>query len=84
MVTSAKKSPESIALDSLTKRMDVIISLLFRMVGKDATELPLKEQIAALDNLGIRPVEISQIVGRTQTHVNKELVAIRRNRAVKK
>lgn len=38
----------------------------------------MKEQIAILDGLGVRPVDIAVIVGKTPSHVNKELVAIRR------
>lgn len=65
-------------LQNLNKSMEVVIALLLRLVSKDHKSLPLKEQIALLDGLGIRPMSIASIVGKTQGHVSKELVAIRR------
>lgn len=65
-------------LVELNKKMGVVISLLLRSVSRDTAVLPLKEQIAILDGLGVRPVDIAVIVGRTPGHVNKELVTIRR------
>ncbi len=65
-------------LVELNKKMEVVIALLLRSVSRDTAGLPLKEQIAILDGLGVRPVEIAAIVGKTSGHINKELVAIRR------
>ena len=65
-------------LQSLNRNMEVVIALLLRLVSPDNRRLPLKEQIALLDGLGVRPISIASIVGKTTGHVNKELVAIRR------
>lgn len=65
-------------LVELNKKMEVVIALFLRSVSRDTAGLPLKEQIAILDGLGVRPVEIAGIVGKTPGHINKELVAIRR------
>ncbi len=35
--------------------------------------MSLRQQIEVLYGLGIRPSEIAEILGRTQTHINKEL-----------
>lgn len=63
---------------STDRLLRVIIALLLRR--KDEQILPLKTQIQILDDLGMRPVEIAETLGRTPTHVNKELVAIRKNK----
>lgn len=52
---------------------------MLRLVSPDSRRLPLKEQIALLDGLGVRPILIASIVGKTQGHVSKELVSIRRS-----
>jgi len=48
------------------------------MVSRDNNALALKDQIAILDGLGVRPTTIATIVGKTSGHVSKELVGIRR------
>jgi hypothetical protein len=65
-------------LHELNRNIEVVIALLLRSITRDASALPLKEQIAILDGLGIRPVTIARIVGKKPSHVSKELVAIRR------
>jgi hypothetical protein len=66
------------SLSGLNKSMEVVIALLLRGLSKDARSLPLKEQIAILDGLGVRPVSIARIVGKKANYVNKELVSIRK------
>jgi hypothetical protein len=65
-------------LESLNRNTEVMIALLLRLISRDNNPLPLKEQIALLDGLGVRPVSIASIVGKTPGHVSKELVSIRR------
>ncbi|MDQ2680164.1 MAG: hypothetical protein M3Y21_03955 [Candidatus Eremiobacteraeota bacterium] len=72
-------SPEFEQLVELNKKMGVVIALLLRSVSRNTEILALKDQLAILDGLGVRPVDIAVIVGRTPSHVNKELVAIRRS-----
>ena len=55
-----------------------IIALLVRR--RQENELPLREQIKVLADLGFRPVEISQALGRTNAYVNKELSGLRKSR----
>ena len=52
--------------------------------GKDeGKKLNLRERVEILDGLGSKPVEIAEILGRTNTYVSKELVGIRKKRKQK-
>jgi len=74
-----KPNSEVEQLAELNKKLEVIIALLLRSLSRDTVVLPLKEQIAILDGLGVRPAAIAQIVGRKPGHISKELVSIRRS-----
>jgi len=67
----------------LNKRLGVMISLLLRMVPREGPSISLKEQIRILDSLGIRPRDIADILGRTATHINKELAGLRKKESKK-
>jgi DNA-binding CsgD family transcriptional regulator len=62
----------------IVKRLDVTIALLLRLVGSDGHSLSTREQISALSRLGLRPVEIAGILGKSGTYVNKELSGLRK------
>jgi hypothetical protein len=64
----------------MTQKLDMIAALLLRLVPRNIDSLTLKDQIKLLDGLGIRPVDIAKIVGKSSGHVNKELVAIRKEK----
>jgi len=66
------------SLDTTNKLLKVIIGLLLR--PKSDMALTLKEQIEILDRLGLRPIEIAEVLGKTNTHVTKELAGIRKKR----
>ena len=73
--------PKNIDLDSVestNRLLRVIISLLLRRDGEQA--LTVKQQIETLHRLNVRPAEIAQILGRTATHVNKELTGLRKGK----
>jgi hypothetical protein len=72
-----KKSAES-----TNRLLKVIIALMLR--GKDEQTLTLRQRIEILNDLQLKPIEIAEILGRTSTYVNKELVGIRRNKKQKK
>ena len=63
---------------STNKLLGVIIALLIRQ-GPDGPP-SLKQQIETLSDLGLRPSEIATSLGRSSTHVNKELTGIRKKR----
>jgi DNA-binding transcriptional MerR regulator len=69
---------DSETLQSTNKLLRVIVALLLRR--KDEQVLTLKQQIQILDDLGMRPAEIAEILGRKNTHINKELSGIRKSR----
>ena len=66
------------ALESTNRLLRVIVALLLRR--KDEQILTLKQQIDILNDLGLRPAEIAEVLGRTNTYVNKELSGIRKSR----
>jgi site-specific recombinase XerD len=59
------------SLESTNRLLKVVIALMLR--PKDERPMSLRQQIEVLYGLGIRPTEIAEILGRTATHVNKEL-----------
>jgi hypothetical protein len=63
---------------STNRLLGVIIALLLRQ-GRDGPP-SLKQQIETLNDLGLRPSEIASILGRSNTHVNKELTGIRKGK----
>lgn len=65
------------AMESTNRLLKVIIGILIR--GGE-TPMPLKQQIETLDGLGLRPKEIAQILGKTGTHINKELSGLRKQK----
>lgn len=65
-------------LQSTNKLLRVIVALLLRR--KDERTLTLRQQIEILSDLGIKPAEIAEILGRTNTYINKELSGIRKSR----
>lgn len=71
-------------VSELNKRLGVMISLVLQLVPREGSELSLKEQVRILDSFGIRPVDIANILGRTASHVNKELAGIRKGKKTKK
>jgi hypothetical protein len=66
------------ATESTNRLLKVIISLLLR--GKEEAPLTLRQRIEILANLNLKPFEIAEILGRTNTYVNKELSGIRKSR----
>ena len=65
-------------LSKISKRLDVVIALLLRMIEKDISRPSSREQISLLSELGLRPIEIANILGRSATYINKELAGIRK------
>ncbi len=63
---------------STNKLLRVIVALLLRR--RDEQTLTLRQQIEILNDLGIKPVEIAEILGRNNTYINKELSGIRKSR----
>lgn len=62
-------------MESTNRLLKVIIAVLIR--GGE-NPMPLKQQIETLNGLGLRPIEIAEILGKTGTHINKELSGLRK------
>ncbi len=69
---------EKNGLESTNRLLRVMIALLLRR--KEESSPSLKQQIETLNDLGLRPAEIAEILGRTSTHINKELSGLRKSR----
>jgi DNA-directed RNA polymerase specialized sigma24 family protein len=69
------------ALQSTNKLLKVIVALLLR--GRNEETPNVRQQIEILHDLGLKPVEVAEILGRSSTHVNKELSGIRKSRKQK-
>lgn len=68
-------------MESTNRLLRVIIAVLIR--GGE-NPMPLRQQIETLSGLGLRPVEIAEILGKTSTHINKELSGLRKQTKGKK
>jgi len=64
--------------ESTNKLLRVIVALLLR--GKDERSLTLRQQIEILSDLGVKPAEIAEILGKNSSYINKELSGIRKGR----
>ncbi len=69
---------EKYTLESTNKLLRVIVALLLRR--REEQTLTLRQQIEILASLGMKPAEIAEILGRTNTYINKELSGIRKSR----
>jgi len=64
-------------VQSTNRLLRVIVALLLRQGNAETPTL--RDQIKILSELGIKPTEIAEILGRTNTYINKELSGIRKN-----
>lgn len=64
----------------LNKRLGVIIALLLKTIPKSSDGISLRDQVQLLADLGVRPKDMAEILGRSQTYVNKELVSLRKSK----
>lgn len=63
---------------STDKLLRIIVALILRGFEKEPQSLRQKIQI--LSDLGMGPAEIAATLGKTPTHVSKELAGLRKNR----
>lgn len=67
-------------LESTNQLLRVIVAILLR--GGESP-MPLKQQIQILSDAGMRPKDIAGVLGKTGTHINKELTGIRKQKGKK-
>jgi len=63
-------------ISSTDRLLRVIAALLVRQQPPEF--ITLREQIKILDEMGLEPIEIAEILGRTNIYVNKELSELRK------
>jgi len=69
-------------LTQLNKRLGVMIALTVKTIPKNTSDtLSVRDQIQLLSELGVRPKDIAEILGRTQSFVGKELSGLRKKRS---
>ncbi len=68
-------------LAEVNKRLGIVIALLLKALPKGNDAMSLRDQIKLLSELGVRPKDIADILGRTQTYIGKELASLRKSRA---
>lgn len=68
---------DQIDLESTNQLLKVIIAILVR---GGPQPMSLKQQIEILSDAGMRPKDIADLLGKTGTHVNKELSGIRKQK----
>lgn len=62
----------------VVRRLDALINVLFETGGKDGIPMPMVRRITILHNAGMRPVEISKILGKKITYINNQLSRMRK------
>lgn len=71
-------------INQVIQRLDLIINLLLRsQFVKQIGVMGIRDQIKWLSVQQLRPVQIAEILGKTQSFVNKELSIIRKNETKK-
>ncbi len=68
----------------LSKKIDLLIALLLRSQSTDSKPLNLREQVSWLADKGLRPAEISSLLGKKPSYVTKEMSLIKKQKAIKK
>lgn len=75
--------PES-DTELLAKRLDAIISVLFETSRPEGKEIQMKDRIRILYNSGLRPIEISRILGISIANVSVVLNDLRKKHQLRR
>ena len=75
---------DSTEIAEVSRRLNIVIALLLRSLPSAGESISLREQIHLLSDLGVRPKDIAEILGRTQAYVGKELSSLRKGKAVRR
>ena len=63
-------------VESTNRLLKVMIALMLR--GPEEATPTLRQQVKTLSELGMKPIEIAEILGKSSGYVNKELAGIRK------
>lgn len=67
-------------IGSINEKLRVIVLLLLQSRPYDSKSPTLRKQISILNDFGLKPREISRILGRSNTYVHKELFELRKRK----
>lgn len=67
--------------EELAKRLDAIINILFETAYPEGKEIPNIRKVEILRRAGLRPVEISKILGISEAYVNLSLARIKQRKS---
>lgn len=59
-------------LENINKTLEVIVGLMLRSLP-DSGAASLKDRVLMLESLGMRPKDMARVLGKSVTHINKEL-----------
>jgi hypothetical protein len=76
--------PKNESYKDLVKRLDAIINILLETFHPEGKEMPNIKKIEILHRVGLRPTEISKILGISEIYVNVGLTRIRKRKARRK
>ena len=68
-------------LAEINRRLGIVVALLLKAQPKGRDGISLRDQVRTLSDIGARPKDIAEILGRTQTYVGKELASLRKDKA---
>lgn len=71
---------EEVSLNEIAKRLDAIITVLLEVAEKEGKTIPVGTRVRILSQAGMRPTEISKILGKSLSYVTKEQSLLRRER----
>ncbi len=75
------KDKESLNIGEITKRLDFIIYLLLKQKKQnDEKDITLRKRIEEINVFGLKDYEIARILGKSRSHVAKELTLIKKQK----
>ncbi len=69
-------------IKSINRKLEVIVALLLELRLQEPEVHTLRERIETLNDLGLKPREIADILGRSNIYVNKELSKLRKKNKI--
>ncbi len=70
------KNKGNLTLESTNKLLMVLIALLLRR--KEENIATLRQQVKTLSDLGLKPLVIAEILGRSSNYINKEIYSLKK------
>jgi len=78
------KTTEDESMLQVVKRLDAIINIILETTKLDGKRLSDAKRIELLHTAGLRPIEISRILGKSLSNVGVQLSLMRKARSKKK